>query len=42
MYYELIDIVRSPEIMKFMSGSYPYLIEKAHLNQVQLEEDKEH
>ena len=28
LYYELIDIARSPEIMKYMSGSYPYLIEK--------------
>jgi hypothetical protein len=27
MYYELIDIIRSPEIMKHLSGSYPYLIE---------------
>ena len=26
MYYELIDIIRSPEIMKHLSGSYPYLI----------------
>ena len=31
MYYELIDLIRSPEIMKYMSGSYPYLIEKTHL-----------
>ena len=30
MYYQLIDIIRSPEIMKYMSGSYPYLIEKAY------------
>lgn len=29
MYYELIDLIRSPEIMKYMSGSYPFLIEQA-------------
>lgn len=29
MYYELIDIIRSPDMMKFLSGSYPAIIEAA-------------
>lgn len=29
MYYELIDIIRSPDLMKYLSGSYPVLIEQA-------------
>ena len=41
MYYELIDIIRSPEIMKYLSGSYPYLIEQAHEKALQLEQEKE-
>ena len=41
MYYELIDIVRSPEIMKYMSGSYPYLIEKEHLHQLEIKEQQQ-
>ena len=27
MFYELIDIIRSPDMMKFLSGSFPLLIE---------------
>jgi hypothetical protein len=41
MYYELIDIIRSPEIMKYMSGSYPYLIEKYHLEELEKAEQAE-
>jgi hypothetical protein len=38
MYYELIDILRSPDLMRYLSGSYPQIIEAADGKRRQEEE----
>lgn len=30
MYYQLNDLMRSPDLMKHLSGNYPELIEQAN------------
>ena len=41
MYYELIDIIRSPDLIKYLSGSFPLIIEEADAKRRRRERDKE-
>ena len=41
MYYELIDIIRSPDLMKYLSGSFPKLIEAADEKKKRKQREKE-
>ena len=41
MFYELIDIMRSPDLMKYLSGSYPVLIEMADEKRKNKQKNKE-
>lgn len=41
MYYELIDIIRSPDLIKYLSGSFPRIIEAADEKRIRKEKEME-